>query len=69
MSQSKFEHYGLELVEPDFSSPLTDLIIELNHLRQRKLMGSTHIQVFFQLKHIFHTLESHREQPAHGLLS
>ena len=37
---------------------LTRLIIELDHLRKKRLGGSTHPQVFFQLKHIFHTLES-----------
>jgi len=58
MSQSEFQHYDLKLIEPDFSSPLTDLIIDLNHLRKRRLGGSTHPQIFFQLKQIFHTLES-----------
>jgi Fic family protein len=48
----------LELFSPDFSSPLTDLIIELDYLRKKKLGGSTIPQIFFQLKSIFHTLES-----------
>jgi len=30
----KFVHYDLGLVEPDFQSPLTDLIIELDFLRK-----------------------------------
>ena len=58
MSESKFEHHDLRLVEPSFGSQLTDLIIELEHLRKKQLGGTTHAQVFFQLKHIFHTLES-----------
>lgn len=58
MLESEFKHYALNLVEPSFKSPLTDLIIELDHLRKKKLLGSTHSLVFFQLKHIFHTLES-----------
>jgi Fic family protein len=58
MSISKFEHYDLKLELPAFESPLTDLIIELDHLRRLRLTGTTHPQVFFQLKHIFHTLES-----------
>lgn len=58
MSLSKFEHYDLGLVLPTFDSPLTDLIIELDHLRRLRLAGTTHPRVFFQLKHIFHTLES-----------
>ncbi|MFO1464075.1 MAG: Fic family protein [bacterium] len=48
----------MEIIEPDFSSPLTDLIIELDHLRKKELFGSTHPQIFFQLKEIFHFLES-----------
>src|SRR5262245_27333618 len=58
MLEPKFTHYDLELVEPTFDSGLTDLIIQLDHLRKKKLGGSTHPKVFFQLKHIFHTLES-----------
>ncbi len=58
MSNAKFEHYDLKLVEPSFQSSLTDLIIELDHLRRKQLKGTTHPRVFFQLKHIFHTLES-----------
>ena len=55
---SKFTHYDLELVQPDFGSTITDLIIDLDYLRRKKLGGSTHPKVFFQLKRIFHTLES-----------
>lgn len=58
MSEAKFTHYDLKLVEPSFGSTLTDLIIELDYLRRKALGGSTHPKVFFQLKHIFHTLES-----------
>jgi len=53
-----FKPYDLELVTPDFESTITDFIIELEHLRKKELKGSTHPQVFFQLKHLFHTLES-----------
>jgi Fic family protein len=58
MSQASFKPYDLKLIEPSFGSNLTDLIIELEHLRKKTLGGSTHPQVFFQLKHLFHTLES-----------
>lgn len=58
MSEAEFLHYDLKLIEPSFGSSLTDLIIELDYLRKRPLGGSTHPKVFFQLKHIFHTLES-----------
>lgn len=58
MSEAKFVAYDLKLIEPAFNSSLTDLIIELDYLRKKPLGGSTHPKVFFQLKHIFHTLES-----------
>ncbi len=58
MAIAKFIPYDLKLVEPAFNSNLTDLIIELDYLRKKPLGGSTHPKVFFQLKHIFHTLES-----------
>jgi Fic family protein len=48
----------LQIINPDFESSLTDLIIELDYLRKKKLSGSTHPAIFFQLKHIFHMLES-----------
>lgn len=58
MKEAKFIHYDLKMIEPSFSSSLTDLIIELEYLRKKPLKGSTHPKVFFQLKQIFHTLES-----------
>jgi len=58
MSSAKFVHYDLKLAEPAFDSSLTDLIIELDYLRKKTPGGSTHPKVFFQLKHIFYTLES-----------
>ncbi|WDE95411.1 Fic family protein [Lentisphaera profundi] len=48
----------LKLLQPGFDSSLTDLIIDLEHLRQKRLTGTTHPAVFFQLKQIFHMLES-----------
>jgi Fic family protein len=56
--KANFNHFPLRLVEPSFSSNLTDLIIELDYLRRKKLTGTTHPAIFFQLKHLFHTLES-----------
>lgn len=58
MTEPKFRHYDLKLEEPSFGSSLTDLIIDLDHLRRKRLGGTTHPKVFFQLKQIFHTLES-----------
>jgi len=58
MPNARFVPYDLKLVEPSFGATLTDLIIDLDYLRKKPLVGSTHHKVFFQLKHIFHTLES-----------
>lgn len=49
---------GLRIVSPSFDSPLTDTLMELNHLRKLRLRGTTAPWTFFQLKHIFHMLES-----------
>ena len=55
---SQENEFRLRLVSPSFDSELTDSLIELNHLRKLKLQGSTAPWIFFQLKHIFHILES-----------
>jgi len=48
----------LKIVEPKFGSNLLTLIMELDFLRKKTLGGSTHPSIFFQLKDIFHILES-----------
>lgn len=53
-----FQHHDLILLNPAFDSPLVDVVTELEHLRRLRLEGSTPAPVFFQLKHIFHMLES-----------
>ncbi|MDP2853578.1 MAG: Fic family protein [Smithellaceae bacterium] len=53
-----FKHFDLKLVGPSFDSNLTDLVIELDYLRKKELGGTTHPLVFFQLKELFHMLES-----------
>ena len=58
MVESEFNHYELRLEEPPFDSPLIDLIIDLNHLRKKQLGGTTPARVFFQLKSVFHIMES-----------
>lgn len=58
MISPQFRHYDLKLIEPKFGSLLTSLILELDYLRKKQLGGTTHPKIFFQLKHIFHTLES-----------
>lgn len=53
-----FNHFDLMLVKPTFDSNLTDTVMELNYLRKLKLGGTTAPWIFFQLKEIFHLLES-----------
>ncbi|MDP2870119.1 Fic family protein [Methyloversatilis sp.] len=53
-----FRHHDLSLLNPAFDSPLVDVVTELEHLRRLRLEGSTPAPVFFQLKQIFHMLES-----------
>lgn len=55
---AEFKHFDLKIVAPKFDSPLIDLIIELDKLRERVLYGSTKPIIFYQLKQIFHMLES-----------
>ncbi|MBA5637173.1 Fic family protein [Duganella sp. LX20W] len=58
MDSPKFEHFDLKLHNPSFDSPLVDVVTELEHLRRLQLGGTTPPEVFFQLKQIFHLLES-----------
>ena len=46
------------MFRPDFDSPVTDLILELNFLRKKQLGGTTPPAIFFQLKELFHVFES-----------
>src|SRR5574342_23118 len=55
---SNYPYEELKIVEPRFNSSLTQLIINLDHLRRKRLGGTTHVKIFFQLKEIFHMLES-----------
>ncbi len=54
----QFVHHELQLLNPSFASPLVDVLNELEHLRRLQLEGSTPLPVFYQLKGIFHMLES-----------
>lgn len=44
--------------ELNYSSNLTDIIIQLEHLRGRSVPDSTSQQVFVQLKNLFHINEA-----------
>lgn len=58
MPMPEFKPYPLKLVYPEFDSPLTDLVIELDYLRKKEVAITSHPEIFRQMKHIFHTLES-----------
>lgn len=53
-----FVHFDLALINPVYESPLVDVVTDLEHLRRLKLEGTTPAPVFFQLKRVFHMLES-----------
>lgn len=55
---AEFHHFDLALLNPSFDSPLVDVLTELEHLRRLQLVGTTPAPVFFQLKRVFHMLES-----------
>ncbi|MFH0926796.1 MAG: Fic family protein [bacterium] len=54
----QFKHFDLRIVKPAFDSDLTDIIMALDHLRKKVLMGTTPPETFSQIKHIFLMLES-----------
>lgn len=54
----EYKHWPLELVVPDFDSPVTDLVIELDLLRKMDLKPSAHPFVFRQFMELFGTIES-----------
>ena len=55
---ANFKHIDLRLVDPPFGSQLNTFVLELDYLRKKPLGGTTHPVIFFQLKNIFHLLES-----------
>lgn len=57
-SMNNYPYKNLSLLQPNFDTSLTSLIIDLNILREKRLTGSTPGPIFSQLKHLFHMLES-----------
>lgn len=53
-----FVHHDLRLLDPAFSSPLLDVLTDLEYLRRLRIEGTTPFPVFLQLKRVFHLLES-----------
>lgn len=54
----QFVHHNLRLLDPAFSSPLLDVLTDLEYLRRLEMRGTTPLPVFMQLKQVFHLLES-----------
>ncbi|GAA0763596.1 Fic family protein [Ideonella azotifigens] len=54
----QFIHRELRLLNPRFSSPLLDVLTDLEHLRRLEIKATTPPSVFQQLKQVFHFLES-----------
>lgn len=57
-SMAQFSNYDLRLLNPSFSSPLLDVLTDLEHVRRLQMTGTTPVPVFMQLKSVFHFLES-----------
>jgi Fic family protein len=57
MSYPEYRPYPLELLTPQFDSEITDLIIDLDHLRKKEIRTATHPVVFRQLVELFHIVE------------
>ncbi len=55
---ARFVHHDLGLLNPAFTSPLLDVLTDLEYLRRLEMRGTTPFPVFLQLKHVFHLLES-----------
>lgn len=57
MLSPEFRPYPLELIVPPFESEITDLIIDMDHLRKKEIRTDTHPVVFKQLVELFHIVE------------
>ena len=57
-NKSQFKEIPLVLQKPAFDSELTSIIIDLEKLRVKELGGPVPAYIFFQIKNIFHILES-----------
>lgn len=53
-----FLDHDLRLLNPRFTSPLLDVLTDLEHLRRLEIKATTPGSVFRQLKAVFHLLES-----------
>jgi hypothetical protein len=44
---SEFHHSELKIIGPSFDSPVTDLVIALEKLRDKRLSGTTHPSIYY----------------------
>lgn len=49
---------NIQTPEPKWNSNLTEAIIKLEQIKNRNLSGTTHPQIFIQLKQLFHIVEA-----------
>lgn len=57
-NKAQYKDVPLKLYEPKWGTKLTDIILELERLRVKKLGGPVPPYIFFQLKNIFQMMES-----------
>jgi hypothetical protein len=50
--------YALRIPTPSFHAPVVEDILALQQLKVQQLVGSTHPEIFFEIKGVFHVLES-----------
>lgn len=55
---ARFLDHELRLLDPRFTSPLLDVLTDLEHLRRLVIQADTPRPVFRELKEVFHLLES-----------
>ncbi len=58
MAFPEFHPHPLKLIEPDFRSELTDLIIDLDHFRRKEIHTRIPPVIFRQIIDLFHKVES-----------
>ncbi len=58
MQNKSYQYHPIHLPQPEFDSDLTSLVLELEHLRRLRVSGTAYPPLFFQIKELFHMLES-----------
>lgn len=58
MRELQYHYHPIYLPQPGFESELTTWVLELEHLRRLRMAGTAYPPLFFQIKELFHMLES-----------